>query len=294
MNCDIISIGETHLHVENVLDINGYRWFGFNRGNIHVNAPKPSGGVGILVRNWLIDQFEITVIDKIYDGILGIKFKNRISDFEFIVFACYLPPECSNRGRDAQGFYTHLLTQIYLNSDSDALFVLGDLNSRIGKLNDILQDIDNIPNRIYIDNTVNQHGHELINFLNEANFCVLNGRFPDDNFTCISRKGKFVVDYICVPIDVFRMITNFKVATVHNIVEEFKLHKLIGEKSKLPDHSAITCVFNISDCCIVSDAERTGHRKNRFQLHRIPSNFMASELRRSALVATMDLIENSR
>lgn len=63
-----------HLHVGNVIDINGYRWFGFHRRDIHVNAPKPSGGVGILVRNWLIDQFEITVIDKIYDGILGIKF----------------------------------------------------------------------------------------------------------------------------------------------------------------------------------------------------------------------------
>lgn len=50
MNCDILSIGETHLHVRNVIDINGYRWFGINRVAIHVNAPKPSGGVGILVR----------------------------------------------------------------------------------------------------------------------------------------------------------------------------------------------------------------------------------------------------
>lgn len=72
------------------------------------------------------------------------------------------------------------------------------------------------------------------------------------------------------------MITKFNVATLYTIVEEFKLHyKFIGEKSKLPDHSAITCDFNISDCCNVSDAIRTKHRKNRFQLHRIPSDFMA-------------------
>lgn len=45
---------------------------------------------------------------------------------------------------------------------------------------------------IYI--AVNQHGHELMNFPNEAN--VLNGRFSDDNFTRFSRKGKSVVDYI--------------------------------------------------------------------------------------------------
>lgn len=71
----------------------------------------------------------------------------------------------------------------------------------------------NIPNRIHIDNTVNQHGHILINFFNEANFCVLNSRFPDDNFTCILRKSEYVLDYIRVPIDVFKMITKFNVAT---------------------------------------------------------------------------------
>lgn len=49
---------------------------------------------------------------------------------------------------------------------------------------------------MYIGDTVNQHEHELIYFLNEAHFCVLNGRFPDDNLTCISRNGKSFVDYI--------------------------------------------------------------------------------------------------
>lgn len=69
-----------------------------------------------------------------------------------------------------------------------------------------------------MDTTIDQHGHKLINFLKEANFCELNGifpvPFPDDYFTCISYKGKSVDD-ICVPIDVFRMITNFTLATVH-------------------------------------------------------------------------------
>lgn len=55
MNCDIIFIGEMYLYVENVFDINGYRWFGFNRRDIYVNVFKLLGGVGILVRNWLID-----------------------------------------------------------------------------------------------------------------------------------------------------------------------------------------------------------------------------------------------
>lgn len=56
-------------------------------------------------------------------------------------------------------------------------------------------------------------GTYYFNFLNEANFCVLNSRFPDDNFTCILRKSEYVLDYIRVPIDVFKMITKFNVAT---------------------------------------------------------------------------------
>lgn len=45
----------------------------------------------------------------------------------------------------------------------------------------------------------------------------------------------------------------------------------------------------ISDCCIVSDTNRTEKPFNT-----IPTDFMASELRRSALMATKYLIENSR
>ena len=72
-----------------------------------------------------------------------------------------------------------------------------DLNSRIGTLNDILQDIDHIHiySRRALYNFVNQQGHELIDFLNEAIFCVLNGRFPEDIYTVKYRKGKSVVDY---------------------------------------------------------------------------------------------------
>ena len=91
---------------------------------------------------------------------------------------------------------------------------------------------------------MNQHGHELIEFLNEANFCVLNGRFPEDNYTFISTKGKPVVDYICVPIDTFKNVKNFKVFTVQFTAEKCKLHEFIGEKSKL--HSFIYCEYSIN------------------------------------------------
>ena len=177
-----------------------YTWYGFNRIEIHRNAPKPSGGVGIFVHSRICENFDIHIIDKSYDGILGIQFVHKTSEYVLVVYSCYLPPENSTRGRDAQGFYSHLLAQIYMNCDSDSIFIAADFNSRIGSLSDIINDIDTIPKRTIIDKSVNQHGHELLDFLNESKCCVLNGRFDskNDNFTSISRKGKAVVDYMTV------------------------------------------------------------------------------------------------
>ena len=145
------------------------------------------------------------------------KFTHKHSDYNFVVFSCYLPPERSNWGRDAQGYFAHILAQVYLFSDSDAIFISGDLNARMGSLSDTSGDFDLIPDRLGIDKTTNQHGHDLCEFLIDSKFCVLNGRFDStqDNFTSISQKGRATVDYICVPHYVFQLCKYFKVLTVH-------------------------------------------------------------------------------
>ena len=237
------------------------------------------------------------VIDKSFDGILGIKLSNLVSDKEIIFFACYLPPENSPRGRDAQGFFAHLLSQIYMNSDSETFLLAGDFNARIGNLSETLTQTDNIPNRIALDKTMNQHGHEFIDFLNEAKFVVLNGRFEEDadNYTSISRKGKAVVDYMCTPQDSLNDIINFKVLPIQCIVDKNKLHSMIGERSKVPDHSVITCEFKYQH-------ETVSEYKNdnpidkppRYRLDRIPLDFMTSEIRRQALILLIEQIERSR
>lgn len=65
----------------------------------------------------ICEEYEINVVVKSYDGILVVKFVNKSCDYEFVVCACYLPPENSTRGRDSEGVYSHLLAQVYLNSD---------------------------------------------------------------------------------------------------------------------------------------------------------------------------------
>ncbi len=219
IDADIISICETHLSRQNTINSDNYVWFGFNRADIHTSAPRASGGVGVLVKKWVTEQYSTCVVDKSHEGIIALKFTHNVTDRNFVVFSCYLPPENSTRGRDAQSFFAHLLAKIYTHSDCDSMFIGGDFNARIGTLSDKLHDCDTIPDRTVLDRIINQHGREFLEFLTDSKMCVLNGRCEvnDDNFTSISRRGKAVVDYLCVPHDVFHTCKYFKVFTVQSI-----------------------------------------------------------------------------
>ncbi|WAR21523.1 LOW QUALITY PROTEIN: hypothetical protein MAR_015497, partial [Mya arenaria] len=146
-DADIISVCETHLSDRNVLNVDGYSWFGFNRTEIHRNAPKASGGVGLLVKQSVVNEYDVAIVDRVYDGIIAVSFTNKATGSDFIVFSCYLPPEGSTRGRDAQGFFVHLLTQIYAHANYDQMVVCSDFNARIGSLSDLLTECDIIPER---------------------------------------------------------------------------------------------------------------------------------------------------
>ncbi|XP_060556851.1 uncharacterized protein LOC132717406 [Ruditapes philippinarum] len=267
---------------------------------MHRRAPKPSGGVGILVKKWVVETYEISIVDKSYDGILALKFDNHDIDTSVIVFSCYLPPENSVWGRDSQSFFAHLLALIYTYENCDFMFIGADFNARIGSLSDVLEDCDSIPPRVVLDKKVNQHGHSLIEFLNDTKFCVLNNRFSHDNYTSISVKGRAVVDYMCVPQDIFVHCKSFTVLTINEIVEKNNLHGLIGERSRLPDHSALLGEFDLGitdnssfDCGTHANIDHTS-KQPRFKLKQIPNDFMESDMVKSAIFNLIDRIERCR
>ena len=114
-----------------------------------------------------------------------------------------------------------------------------DFNARIGSLDELTEfdDVD-IFKRQVIDKTINQHGHSFIEFLNEAKFCILNGRFneTENNFTSVSTRDKAIVEYICAPHDVIEKCESFKVRTARSIIEDGILSSLLGESFR-PNHS---------------------------------------------------------
>ena len=50
LNPDIVLLVETKLQGTNVINLNGYIWYGQNRTRIKQSAKSGSGGVGILIK----------------------------------------------------------------------------------------------------------------------------------------------------------------------------------------------------------------------------------------------------
>ena len=163
-----------------------------------------------------MQEYSFEIIDTSLDGKLCIKLTSKSTDYSLLLLSCYLPPENSVWGRNSQRFLSHVLSYSYINNERNSVFVCGDVNARIGSLDD-LTDCDDVKiiKRHVLDKTINQHGHSFIDFLNEVKLCILNSRFneTENNFTSVSTPGKAVIDYICVPHDVIENCVSFKVRT---------------------------------------------------------------------------------
>lgn len=121
---------------------------------------------------------------------LSVQFNHKETEYNIVISSCYLPPDKYARGRDAQCVLSHSLFQICVDNNCMYMLIEADFNSNIGSLSGILNELDSIQYVIY--NSINQNGHDFLEFLNDSKFCVLNGRFiySHDKFTSESRNGE--------------------------------------------------------------------------------------------------------
>ena len=89
-------------------------------------------------------------------------------------------PEGEARGQNAEVFLDHLLSVIYQCVDYDMCIFAGDVNARMGSMQDCVVDIDTLPTRAIYDMGKNDHGDSFVEFLKESKFCVLNGRLKPE------------------------------------------------------------------------------------------------------------------
>ncbi len=74
LNPDIVYIYETHSQNDQSIIIEGYECLLYNRTVRHKDAHKIFGGIGTFVQDNLFNKYDINIIDKSIDGILGLLF----------------------------------------------------------------------------------------------------------------------------------------------------------------------------------------------------------------------------
>ncbi len=278
----------------------GYQWFPHSRLLKNVRAKRYDGGVGLLVKDNIAECFSISILDKSIDGLLTVGFSSKSTNFSFVIFIVYLPPEGSPWSRNLSDFFGHVIAQVYLHYEYDLIFLVGDFNARIGKQCETYEN-DNIKPRVIIDNRSNDQGNAFIEFMNDIRFCTLNGRFDPakDNFTCFHGKGESVVDYIVTPVDCLNSCQEFEVITPIELIERSGAQKLLSNKCKISDHSVLTCKFTISASCNINEnpqshngASQYAGRNRRYNLKNIPDNFGYSNFATQGLNFFITRLEN--
>ena len=151
LDCDIVCLCETHLKGDSELLIQGYKTFTHNRSEQHIRAKKNYGGIAILCKQSVFDNYKVEVVDKEYDGILMINLVDKISGYDILFIGLYLPPENSPWGRDSVSVFAHILSCLYQFEDADAIYLCGDMNVRTGNRVDYIQEIDNVATQVALD-----------------------------------------------------------------------------------------------------------------------------------------------
>lgn len=292
VDCDIFTVCETFLKGSQEPKIDGFTWIGNNRGNLHANAHRGSGGVGAFLKNELFDFYDITTLDKSVEDILWIKVKCKTSDYILCIAICYLPPNESSRPNDQEMFFENLLQQVYCNQTIGNIVICGDFNSRCGYYSDFIEGVDEISPRSVIDVNENYNGDLFINFLTDINFAMLNGRIGLNDFTYISPQGKSVVDYMCVPYEQLNEILDFKVLKMTDIINQVNFNP-----ERIPDHSILLCEIKVPKLCTKRNSLQTTHESvtntRKYRVNNIPDNFLVDDAIRDKINETIYRIENA-
>ena len=155
----------------------------------------PYKTMGVFVRNDLLNDWTVEVVDSEVEDILWLKLEcsNRSCVVMFAV--CYLPPMSSSRGVDVYERLSQLEEQVENYTDFGTVVVCGDFNSRCSSLKDAAGN--DVSGKV-TNEVKTEQGEALVDFLRSSGLCLVNGTVGQDNFTCISGKGCSVVDYCMV------------------------------------------------------------------------------------------------
>ncbi|VDI50696.1 Hypothetical predicted protein [Mytilus galloprovincialis] len=173
------------------------------------------------------------------------------------------------------------------------LYIVGDFNSRCSDTSDFIEGVDEIPSRETIDQGSNANGDLLIDFLVDCNICMINGRKGKQDFTCISKRGKSVVDYIFTTHENLNSCIDFNVKTMSDITDSLDLQ----ECSQIPDHSVLQAVIkreaSVPHNTLLKYPTNLKRIPNKPKSYQIPNDFLNDDNAREKIEQTINKIENA-
>lgn len=282
---------ETFLVGDNKINIYGYSYYGNNRKKHNKKAKRGSGGVGVFVKDYIVDQYDIEILDENIEDILWLKFNHEHDTF--CVCVCYLPPKGSTRPNDPEKFYSDLTRQVYLYQNIGKFYIVGDFNSRCSDTSDYIEGVDEVTNREVIDYGSNANRDLLVDFLVDCNMCMINGRKGKQDFTCISKRGKSVVDFVFTTHENLNSCIDFEVKTISDISNSLELQ----ECNHKPDHSVLHVVLKQMSFEHQDTPLTLEHNLKRIpkkpKSRQIPNDFLNDDSAFESINQTINKIERS-
>lgn len=293
---DVVGIAESHLVGDNELNVPGYVWLGQNRKKLHIRAKGGSGGVGFLISENLLVSHSVTVLDSSEEGLLWIQLKDKDSDWTFNLCVGYLPPDGSTRATDVNVFFDTLLAQVSTYQNDGQYLICGDFNSRCGDSSDFIEGVDDLEEREVVDVGRNSYGDYFVDFMINAECCMLNGRNSTVNdYTFISNRGLSVVDYCLVPHCGLPMFSGFKVTRPRALFENAGCVGREDPSRSIPDHSLLEWTLSLpSGQCRASEALGfEPYSFVKYNTENIPAGFLADSDIRMRIAESIDRLTDA-
>ena len=165
------------------------------------------------------------------------------------IVAAYIPPENSPL-HDLYNinFFQKIETEVSHFSQFGEVYLIGDLNSRIGKRCDFIDHDSVLPDfdydifsldtplkRLSMDSVVNRFGDHLLDRCKATEMRIVNGRiFPNTvKMTCFTHNGESVVDYLTSSENNFSSLPSISVHEYNEFRRrsrnfEMGVHKILG------------------------------------------------------------------
>ena len=130
------------------------------------------GGVGVLIVDDTLYRYTVEVIDFDVEDVMWVKMcSTQDEETGLLIAVCYIPPEASSSGRNAEEKMQLLSEQVEKSTPLGPLIVCGDFNARCG---DVQAGVV-VTNCCTVDPGKNHQEEALNDLVRSTGLCIVNG-----------------------------------------------------------------------------------------------------------------------